>query len=183
MRSFLSNLCSLTIAITSFSSTFVLKEDVINNKYVLNSNYENNSFQQENYKGVHERNRSFLDFEQIYKNLYIKNFIIISTYLKESDINEDKIVLFIKKLLKKDYFDNFYSWLFLKLNDCEKSTLLSIILSSNIDIFNTWYTKSLKFCINSDDIVLSNKAKDIYDLYSERFDKIICSQEFFQQMK
>ena len=175
MNKILSNLCSLTIAVSSLSSSLISNENTINSKYVLNSNYENNSFEKENYKGVHEWNRSFLDFEQIYKNLYTKYFLIISIYLREPDINEDKIIFFIKNILKMDYFTNFYSWLFSKLSNNEKSLLLSIILGSNIDIFNTWYKKALQFCIDSDDIVLSSKAKDIYDLYSERFNNVICS--------
>lgn len=174
MKLFLSIVTSLTFVANPLCTVFKENVNHETNEYTMSSSFDDKTFEKENYKGIHMWTECLLNSENDYSNLYYKEYLILNDYLNETEIDEEKVLSFIDSMIKKENFRNLYFFIFSELNEFQKNSLLLIILGSDIDIFNDWYTKSLRLCIESKDLVLANKARDIYNLYSERFEQIIC---------
>lgn len=169
----------LTTSLTVVAAAPVNYHSVINremhkDEYIISSNTVNYSFEFENYKGDILWSWNVLESERGYDEIYLKDYLLFISFFDDAELEEESVVSFMEQAIKKDYFEDFYFWLFFKLNSSQKKTLLSILLSSEIDIFTSWYKKSLLLSCDSNDSVLSNNAKDIYNLYFERFEQILC---------
>ena len=106
------------------------------------------------------------------KNMYTHSFNRLCELLCEADEKEDELISFWKTASEKIYFEDFFEWSFLRLNPEHKYFALSSILSSDIDVFQKWFVESLRDSAKSENKFLSSKAKNIYDLYFDLFEKI-----------
>lgn len=82
------------------------------------------------------------------------------------------ILDYVNSHYKKEDFVTFFNDIMESKNINDKYLILSSLLDTDINIFEKWYLKYLNECINSDDINIKMKAKQIYDLYEEAFKKV-----------
>lgn len=70
-----------------------------------------------------------------------------------------------------DYLE-ILEYVFKKLDVNRKAQFLCYVLSTELDIFSDWYLDILKIAKDDEDFVVSGRAKSIYNLYKEDFDKV-----------
>lgn len=143
-------------------------------KYVTADNNDS-SFVNSNYDGdyiwkINNDNNVTNNYDTIYQKLFNR----LMDYLDDYDDNEDNINVFFENLISKVYFEDFYFWLFSKASNAQKELIISSILSSDVDIFTSWYKKSLLLCAKSNSTILSSKSLNILNLYKKQFEAIVC---------
>lgn len=103
---------------------------------------------------------------------YNKMFKELSKYSEYDDYEE--LINFLNKICNNINYPDFITWSIEKLEDYQKLNLILSILSSDTNIFNSWYKKILLNLKESKDIVLSSRAQDILNLYKNKFEEIKC---------
>lgn len=165
-------------ALTMTASTFLNHPFNDNNSQVsyeyhnfnLPNDYE--SFSLEQYQG--KKNWSIKDFSfNPNLTLYENKLDELLEYFEDCEENEIFIEEFFENIYKESYFEDFYNWMFMNVDNNQKFNVLLAILSSKINIFNKWYTKSLLSCVKSNDKSLAKKANSIYELYKTKFEELL----------
>lgn len=88
------------------------------------------------------------------------------------------ILDYVNSHYEKGDFAIFFDNIMESKNINDKYLVLSSLLDTDINIFEKWYLKYLKECINSDDIDIKMKAKSIYELYEDSFKKVdLCEKD------
>ncbi len=103
-------------------------------------------------------------------NTYKDMFKLLSKYSSYDDY--DYLINFLNENCNDINYPNFILFSFDKLNDVQKLNLILSILTSDTNIFTSWYKNLLITSKKSSDIVLSSRAQDILDLYQKRFEQI-----------
>ena len=124
------------------------------------------SFSQVNYKGL---DKWIINSTYDYDELFRKYINQINYYANNDD--DDKLVDFINQINNLDFFNSFINK-FYSVSTVETIfKFLNILLSSNINIFTSWYKQGLSKCIDSNNISIKKKALNIDSLYKKYFEE------------
>ena len=88
------------------------------------------------------------------------------------DDNYSYLVEIVKDILNEPWFEEFFAYYIIKGTDYKRKFVLSNLLSSEINIFTTWYTRALRACMECSGNSLRRVAENIYKLYKDQFDLI-----------
>ena len=89
-----------------------------------------------------------------------------------NDDDYEPLIQFLNEKCKNLIYTKYILKSFDKLDDNQRLNLILSILSSEMDIFTTWYKEILNKSLKSSDVVLSSRAQDIFELYSDKFKEI-----------
>lgn len=135
----------------------------------------NNNLPFKQYNVIEDANYGIV---RTYISMNIQNYKKEMNYLNELFENyEDhhkEIISYLNSKSKDQHYKDLFDWILQNENNENKYLILSFILDSDINIFDIWYVKNLKKCINSDDILLRKRALSIYGLYRKQFEDLSC---------
>ena len=108
-------------------------------------------------------NENELSYDEFYR--------MISKY-SNNDNDYEPLIQFLDEKSKNTIYAKYILKSFDKLDDNQRLSLILSILSSEMDIFTTWYKEILNKSLKSSDVVLSSRVQDILDLYFDKFEEI-----------
>ena len=108
-------------------------------------------------------NENELSYDEFYR--------MISKY-SNNDNDYEPLIQFLDEKSKNTIYAKYILKSFDKLDDNQRLNLILSILSSEMDIFATWYKEILNKSLKSSDVVLSSRVQDILDLYFDKFEEI-----------
>ncbi len=129
------------------------------------SNYSNNMFEYDTskYKTINSKLKIDIRIDFMTK---------LDDLMLNFDDNEDEIISFLKIYKKYSKFPVLIKYYFDNTTQINCKNCLNLILSSDINIFESWYKNLLIHFINSSNSVMKFVASNIYQLYKDTFDKI-----------
>lgn len=108
-------------------------------------------------------NENELSYDEFYR--------MISKY-SNNDNDYEPLIQFLNEKSKNTIYTKYILKSFDELDDNQRLNLILSILSSEMNIFTSWYKEILTESLKSSDVVLSSRAQDILDLYSSKFEEI-----------